>query len=179
MPGALASDPPHDAEARCRRAIPVYLSLSNAPAMSPPYSPIGFRGSLTPATSGFPGLDHLKNNFREWYSWAVVASVASGAGLICHIPSIDANKTDVRVETVSLWQGRQRSIRLQLKASSDIGTARVGGVDYVTHSLDRDYYDEMQEPSTVPLFLVLVALPPLANVWTRIRPSIVVLIVLW
>lgn len=99
----------------------------------------------------------------------------SAAGLYCHVPTIDGNKTDVRVETVSVWAGRQRSIRLQLKASSSIGTARISGIDYVTHSFDRAYYDEMQEPATIPLFLVLVALPPLDEAWTRLRQNIVAL----
>jgi hypothetical protein len=137
-----------------------------------PYPPTTFRGDIVPSTSGFPGLARLENNFREWYSWVVVASVASAAGLIVHTPTIDANKTDVRVETVSVWNGRQRSIRLQLKASSSMGSTRVGGVDYVTKSLDRLYYDEMQEPSTIPLFLVLVALPPVTEAWTRMRQGI-------
>jgi hypothetical protein len=114
----------------------------------------------------------MSNNFREWYSWAVVASVAGAAGLVCHIPQIDVNRTDIRLETYGVWQGRQRSIRLQTKASSDIQLTHEKGVDYVTHSLKRDYYDSLQAPSTNPIFLVLIALPALASPWTRVRPSI-------
>ncbi len=114
----------------------------------------------------------MKNNFREWYSWSVVASVASAAGLVCQVPVIDVNKADVMISTLGLWHGRVRSVSLQLKASSDVGTAREKGVDYVTQVLKRDYYDEMQQESTVPLFLVLVALPPLESPWTRVRQNI-------
>lgn len=140
--------------------------------MPGPYAPTSFSADITPEFTGFPGLKLRENQFREWYSWAVVASVASAAGLVCHIPAIDENKTDVRVETIGVWNGRLRSIRLQLKASSSLGTARSGGIDYVTHSLKREYYDRFSEPSNVPLFLILVALPPLDRPWTRIRPSI-------
>lgn len=114
----------------------------------------------------------MSNNFREWYSWAVVASVAGAAGLVCHIPQIDVNRTDIRLETYGVWEGRQRSIRLQIKASSDIQMIRDNGIDYVTHSLKRDYYDSLQTPSTNPIFLVLVALPALVSPWTRVRQSI-------
>jgi hypothetical protein len=137
-----------------------------------PYWPPFFQAEITPATAGFPGLALLENNFREWYSWAVIASVVSGAGLICHVPSIDSNQTDIRVETVGMYAGKQRTIRIQAKASSNLGSARVGGVDYVTKSFERDYYDKLQIPATNPLFLVLVALPPLAAPWTRVRASI-------
>lgn len=143
--------------------------------MSGPYAPTGFRAEITPQTAGFPGLAALHTNFREWYSWAVVASVVGAAGLYCHIPTIDGNKTDVRVETVGAWNGRQRSIRLQLKASSNLQTASVGGIDYVTKSFERTYYDQMQEAATIPLFLVLIALPPLTDPWTRMRQGILAL----
>jgi hypothetical protein len=91
---------------------------------------------------------------------------------VCQPPVIDVNKVDVRVETVGAWNGRQRSISLQLKATSKVGTATVGGIDYVTMSLDREYYDDMRVASTVPLFLVVVALPPLTTTWTRVRQGI-------
>ncbi|ADB50440.1 DUF4365 domain-containing protein [Conexibacter woesei] len=140
--------------------------------MAGPYAPTGFRAEIIPQTAGFPGLQALQNNFREWYSWAVVASIAGAAGLYCHVPAIDGNKTDVRIETVSTWNGKQRSIRLQLKASSSLGTATDNGIDYVTKSFEREYYDAMQEPATIPLFLVLIALPPLTAPWTRVRQGI-------
>ncbi|MDO8209644.1 DUF4365 domain-containing protein [Conexibacter sp. CPCC 206217] len=140
--------------------------------MAGPYAPTGFRAEITPGTAGFPGLQDLHNNFREWYSWAVVASIAGAAGLYCHVPVIDGNKTDVRLETVSMWNGKQRSVRLQLKATSNIGTASEHGIDYVTKSFERDYYDGMQEPAPIPLFLVLIALPPLTAPWTRVRQGI-------
>ena len=140
--------------------------------MPSPYSPVGYTSEIGPATAGFPGLNSIPNNFREWYSWSVIASVVGAAGLICHVPTIDVNRTDIRVETYGLWNGKQRSIRLQAKATSDLGTATSKGVDYVTHSFTREYYDSLREPSTNPIFLVLVALPPLTSPWTRVRSSI-------
>jgi hypothetical protein len=134
------------------------------------YAPADFAAEITPELAGFPSLEHRKNNFREWYSWAVVASVVYSAGLVGHIPAIDVNKTDMLVETIGAWRGSGRAIRLQLKASSDIGTATVRGVDYVTKSLERGYYDDTVLLGTgkIPLFLVLIALPPLDEVWNKI-----------
>ncbi len=141
--------------------------------MAGPYAPTGFSRQVVPEAAGFPlGLEDQPNNFREWYSWAVIASVASAAGLVCHVPTIDVNQTDIRVETYGLWEDRQRSIRLQAKASSSISSVVVGGVDYVTHSLKRARYDALQQPSTNPIFLVLVAVPALNRPWTRIRQAI-------
>ena len=136
------------------------------------YGPAGFSAQITPQNAGFPGLHLQKNNFREWYSWAVVAAVASAAGLVCHVPAIDANQKDFLVETLGMYKGRQRSIRLQLKASSSLNTAHENGVDYVTMSFSRAYYDAFQAPATIPLFLILVALPPLTAPWTHIKQTL-------
>lgn len=141
-------------------------------AMAGSYAPSGFNSDIVPCDSGFQlGLEDQPNNFREWFSWSVIASVASAAGLVCHVPTIDVNQTDIRVETYGLWNGAQRSIRIQAKASSSISTATINGVDYVTHSLKRARYDALQQPSTNPIFLVLIAVPPLDEVWVSIREA--------
>ena len=63
--------------------------------MPGPYSPAAYSSDVSPAAAGFPGLEAMHTNVREWFSWSVVASVASAAGLVCQPPNIDANKTDV------------------------------------------------------------------------------------
>ena len=140
--------------------------------MQIPYPPVDFRRSVAPSATGFElGLEDQPNNFREWFSWTVIASVASAAGLICHVPTIDVNQTDIRVETYGLWKGAQRSIRIQAKASSSLSMVSAGGAHYVTHQLKRARYDALLQPSTNPIFLVLVALPPLEESWTDLTAS--------
>jgi hypothetical protein len=140
--------------------------------MPGPYAPIGYRSDVTPDTTGFPGMDSMHTNVREWYSWAVVASVVTAAGLVCNVQNVDVNQVDVTVSTIGTWQGRQRIVSLQVKSSSGFETFAEKGVDCISKSFPRAYYDDMQAPRTLPLFLVLVALPPTTSPWTRVRQGI-------
>ena len=140
--------------------------------MPGPYAPTSYRSEVTPETAGFPGLAEMHTGVREWYSWAVVASVVTAAGLVCNVERIDVNQVDVTVSTIGMWKNRVRAISLQIKSSSNYTTFTETGVDYISKSFPRAYYDDMRAPRTTPLFLVLVALPPTDRPWTRLRSGI-------
>src|SRR4051812_49251222 len=55
--------------------------------------------------------------WQEWFSWAFVKAVGSAAGLVVHVPGIDANKKDIVIETWHPFEGRVRTIGLQLKST--------------------------------------------------------------
>lgn len=123
----------------------------------------------------FPGGTAPSNRYKEWFSWAVVAATTSAAGLVCQTPQIDANKVDVQVNTWGAWNGRVRTIGLQLKATSS--PSFVGSDDNrnLAFVLDRADYNAFLEPSTVPCFLVVVCLPTLGKRWVTHRPNLTAL----
>lgn len=139
------------------------------------YGPVDYFVEHAPTGCGLPGVQDRETNVREWYSGAVVQSLVRATGLICIDRSPDVNQTDMWVETIGAWEGKVRSIRLQLKSSSRVTVVTKDGIECVTHSLDRDYYDSLQLDATMPIFLVIVALPDIAEVWTSADAEKVVL----
>jgi Domain of unknown function (DUF4365) len=115
------------------------------------------------------------NRYKEWFSWSVVASIVSSAGLVCQIPTIDANKVDVRVESWGTWRGKVRHVGLQLKSTSS--PSFVGGAEdrRLAYQLDGPDYNELVEDCSYPRFLIVVALPTLGEAWVRQRSSIIAL----
>lgn len=105
----------------------------------------------------------------------MVAATTSAAGLVCQTPQIDVNKVDVQVNTWGPWNGRARTIGLQLKATSS--PSFVGPEDdrKLAFPLDADAYNAFLQPSTVPCFLVVVCLPDLEGCWVRQRPNMTAL----
>lgn len=138
--------------------------------MAGPYPLATHDEQLRPGS--FPGATAPDNRYKEWFSWSVVASTASAAGLVCHVPVIDVNKVDVRLETWGAWRGKSRLIGLQLKATSS--PTFVGSDDdrRVAFSLDGDDYNSLVEVCSYERFLVLIALPKMDEAWVRQRPSI-------
>jgi Domain of unknown function (DUF4365) len=105
----------------------------------------------------------------------VVAATTSAAGLVCQPPHIDVNKVDVQVSTWGQWNGRVRTIGLQLKATSAPTFIGQDGNRKLSFPLDGADYNAFLEPSTVPTFLVVVCLPDLEGCWVRHRPHMTAL----
>lgn len=101
--------------------------------------------------------------------------MTSAAGLVCQFPAVDVNKADVKVETWGLWNGRARTIDLQLKATSSPGFIGPRDNQRLAFSLAGADYNSMVEPRTVPCFLVVVCLPELDGCWVRQRPNMLAL----
>lgn len=94
---------------------------------------------------------------------------------MCQTPQIDANKVDVQVSTWGQLNGRLRTIALQLKATSSPRFVGPSGDQKLAFRLDRDDYNSLLIPSTMPTFLVVVGLPDLDGTWVRQRSSMVAL----
>jgi hypothetical protein len=105
----------------------------------------------------------------------VVAATTSAAGLVCQTPIIDVNKVDVQVSTWGPLDGRLRTIALQLKATSAPKFVGQPEDRKLAFRLDRDDYNSLLTPGTMPTFLVVVALPSLDGCWVRQRSSMVAL----
>jgi Domain of unknown function (DUF4365) len=99
--------------------------------------------------------------------------VSSAAGLVCQAPIIDVNKVDVQVSTWGPWNGRARTIALQLKATSSPSFIGSPGNGTLAFPLDGPDYNAMLGDSTMPCFLVVVCLPKIEETWVRQRPSVV------
>jgi hypothetical protein len=145
--------------------------LYRVPLVAGPFPPAGYR--TTVHAGEFPGGTAPDNTYKEWFSWAVVAATAAAAGLVVHIPSIDANKNDVRLETWGPWDGRTRTVGLQLKATSKPRFVGPPDSRSVAFPLDSDSYNELVGESTMPRFLVVVALPDIGQCWVRQRESLI------
>lgn len=137
--------------------------------MAGPYPLPDYRASIKPGE--FPGGTAPDHRYKEWFSWSVVAAVTSAAGLVCQIPNVDVNKADFKIETWGLWNGRARTIDLQLKATSSPRFVGAQENRRLAFSLDGADYNSMVEPRTVPCFLVVVCLPDLEGCWVRQRPN--------
>ena len=103
----------------------------------------------------------------------MIAGSAAAAGLVVHIPTIDANKNDVRIETWGAWEGKARQIGLQLKATAS--PSFVGPADNrrLAFSLDAPTYNALREDGSIQRFLVVVAVPEQDHCWVRQRSSVV------
>lgn len=101
--------------------------------------------------------------------------MTSAAGLVCQVPTIDVNKADFQIETWGPWNGRARTVDLQLKATSAPSFVGAPGNQELAFSLAGADYNSMVEPRTVPCFLVVVCLPDLEGCWVRQRPNMLAL----
>lgn len=104
-----------------------------------------------------------------------MAAVTSAAGLVCQMPHVDVNKADFKIETWGLWNGRARTIDLQLKSTSVPSFIGPTGNQKIAVSLAGADYNSLVEPRTVPCFLVVVCLPDLEGCWVRQRPNMLAL----
>jgi hypothetical protein len=105
----------------------------------------------------------------------VVAATTSAAGLVCQTPQIDVNKVDVQISTWGPLKGRLPTIALQLKATSSPNFVGPPENRKLAFRLDRDDYNTLLIPSTMPTFLVVVGVPDLDDCWVRQRPNMVAL----
>jgi len=110
------------------------MALSSCP-------PTNYRRNLEPFGSCHP----VRSTWQEWFSWAVVSSIATSCGLVAHPLPVDANRKDMQVETWGLLAGRQRTIALQLK--STVNPNFVDGGAHVTYDLPRATYDDLFAPA--------------------------------
>jgi hypothetical protein len=122
-----------------------------------------YQGELRPGT--YPGGTAPDNRYKEWFSWAVVSAVVGAAGLPCQIPVIDVNKFDVQVNTWGRWQGRARTIGLQLKSTSSPSFVGPPDVPDLAFKLRGADFNSLSEPNNIPQFLVVVCLPTLDERW--------------
>jgi hypothetical protein len=102
-----------------------------------------------------------------------VAAVTSAAGLVCQAPIIDVNKVDVQISTWGPWNGRARTIALQLKATSSPSFVGLPDNGELAFPLAGPDFNAMLGESTMPCFLVVVCLPKLDEAWVTKRPSLV------
>jgi len=145
--------------------------LVRLPRIAGPYPDISYRTSIIP--EAFDGKPAPETHYKEWFSWAVVASAAAAAGLIVHVPVVDDSKSDVRIETFRQWEGKYRHMALQLKATANPSFIGPPGAMKLAYSLDADSYNALLRDSSIQRFLVVVAVPPQDQCWVRLRSSIV------
>lgn len=118
----------------------------------PPYPRAEYSASISPLENQAP-----RSRWQEWFSWAYVQSIASASGLAPDVKPIDVNQIDVQITTWGMFEGRVRSIALQLK--STYVPEFVEDDAYVVHDLPGERYNSLLEPSDVRRFLVIVAVP--------------------
>lgn len=153
---------------------PLYWSESvRLPRIAGPYPDISYRSAVVP--EDFDGDPAPETHYKEWFSWAVVASTAAAAGLIVHVPAVDDTKSDVRVETFRAWEGKYRHMALQVKATANPTFIGPPEATKLSYSLDAGTYNALVQDSSIQRFLVVVAVPPQDQCWVRLRSSIVVM----
>lgn len=119
----------------------------------PPYPQADYATAVLPLEGHAP-----RPRWQEWFSWAFVQAVASAAGLVAEIRAIDANQIDVQVQTWHTYEGRVRTIGLQLKSTYAPEFVEEGS--YVVHDFPAEHYNRLLAPADVRRFLVIVAVPP-------------------
>jgi len=122
------------------------------------FPPEGFSHEVLPI---HPECIAPRERWQEWFSWAFVMSIATAAGLVVQVPTVDSQKKDLQVETWRPFEGRQRVIGLQLKSTFTPTFTDEGG--NVAYDLKRDDYNGMLVPGSIPRFLVVVAVPKPTN----------------
>lgn len=99
-----------------------------------------------------------RSQWQEWFSWAYIQSIAAAAGVTPYVAPIDANQTDLLVQTWYPLNGQVRMIGLQLKSTHAPKFVEDGA--YVVHDLEGERFNRLLESSTVPRFMVVIAVPP-------------------
>jgi hypothetical protein len=117
-----------------------------------PHPPADYTADILPIEAQAP-----RARWQEWFSWAFVQSVAAAAGLVADVKPIDSNQMDVQISTWYPLNGSVRTIALQLK--STYSPEFVESDAYVVHDLEAPRYNRLLEPSNVPRFFVIVAVP--------------------
>jgi hypothetical protein len=118
------------------------------------FPPAGYNLDVMPLNSG---CEPPRTTWQEWFSWAFVMSIATACGLVVQVPVVDNQKKDLQVETWRPLDGRQRTIGLQLK--STYRPVFVDELKNVAFDLERDDYNGILIPGSIPRFLVVVAVP--------------------
>lgn len=116
------------------------------------YPPAAYSSTVLPFDCQAP-----RDHWQEWFSWGYVMSVAAAAGLAPKLQLIDANQTDMEVQTWRPFEGSVRTIALQLKSTHAPEFVEDGA--YVVHDLTAERYNRLLEQGTVPRFMVVVVVP--------------------
>src|SRR5687768_8064448 len=107
------------------------------------YPPPGYTSNILPLECEAP-----RPRWQEWFSWAFIGSVAAAAGLVPQVLPIDANQTDILIQSWQPIDDEVRSIGLQLKATYAPEFVEAG--QYVVHDLEGERYNRFLEHSRIP-----------------------------
>jgi hypothetical protein len=117
-----------------------------------PYPQAGYTAEVAPLSDPAP-----RAHWQEWFSRAFVQSVASACGVAPDVKPIDSNQMDVIIQTWGAYEGKIRTIALQLK--STYAPKFVENDAYIAHDLPGERYNQLLLPSDVRRFLVIIAVP--------------------
>lgn len=109
--------------------------------------------------------------YQEWFSWAVIDAIATSTGLVTTVPAKDVNKTDMQVQTWKMFEGKVRTVGLQLKSTLAPKFSADGA--HVSMDLTYDDWAKLLMPGNVPRFLVVVAVPRRPHPLATLRGSTV------